>query len=224
MNWIMKDKMEQTKSVISKKLKLVKGFLCTFLAMQIVAASICGAKVYGIKRQGVMSLSNLSIALAADYEEELEWSQMEVDLLDGNSVEWILSDSIYEQGQAMEVEPNWRIELSQEELDLLERCVMAEGGGESYECQVAIACVVVNRVLSDVFPDTLTEVVTQQGQFSTWPTQISHVTATNSVRQAVREALSQAVFPEDLLYFRADYYHSWGTAYCKIDHTYFSMP
>lgn len=163
----------------------------------------------------------------ADYEEELRWSQMEANLLDGHSVEWNLNDALDGQaGQvdAQELEPNWRIDLSQEELELLEKCVMAEGGGESYECQVAIACVVVNRVLSDTFPDTLTEVVTQQGQFSCWPTQIASVTASNSVRQAVREALAQAVFPENVLYFRADYYHSWGTEYCKIDHTCFSTP
>lgn len=204
-------KVDNTTS-FGRKPNMWKAFVGICLSIQIMAGSIFGVK---------------PVALAADYEEELEWSQMETDLLDGNLVEWNLNGSFYGQaGQAdaQEAEPNWRIDLSQEELDLLEKCVMAEGGGESYDCQVAIACVVVNRVLSDTFPDTLTEVVTQQGQFSCWPAQITNVTASNSVRQAVREALTQAVFPENILYFRADYYHSWGTEYCRIDHTYFSTP
>lgn len=204
------------------KTKWMRALCCGILTLYLIMGSICGAEEAGRKTTGTgsVSLSALTIALASDYEEELQWSQMETALLDGNSVEWILSESIY--GQAEAVEPNWRIDITPEELDLLEKCVMAEGGGESYECQVAIACVVINRVLSDLFPGTLMEVVTQEGQFSSWPNQISQVTATNSVRQAVREALAQAVFPEEILYFRADYYHSWGTEYCRIDHTYFS--
>jgi hypothetical protein len=162
-----------------------------------------------------------------NYVTELEWSQMEADLMEGNTVEWILSSFLGGQAEDDEeysLEPNWRIHLSQEELTLMERCVMAEGGGESYECQVAIACVIVNRVLSESFPDTLTEVVTQSGQFSTWPNGIRCVNVTDSVRQAVREALTRAVYPEKILYFRANRYHEWGTAYCRIDNTYFSTP
>ena len=160
-------------------------------------------------------------ALASDYWEELEWSQMETALMEGNSVEWHLDEEAQE--AAAPAVPRWRIQLTSEQLDLLERCVMAEGGGESYECQRAIACVIVNRVLSDIFPDTVEEVIKQEGQFSTWPEQIESVIASNEVKQAVREALTPNAIPEDVLFFRADYYHSWGEDYCVIDHTYFSL-
>lgn len=160
-------------------------------------------------------------ALASDYREELQWSQMETELLEGNSVEWHLDAELLPEGEPL---PLWRIALTTEQLDLLERCVMAEGGGESYECQRAIACVIVNRVLDENYPDTVEGVIKQKGQFSTWPSQIQNTAATNEVKQAVREALVSAVIPENVLYFRADYYHSWGTDYCAIDNTYFSMP
>ena len=166
-------------------------------------------------------------ALAAesedDYTEQLTWSQMETELLDGNNVEWHLDiEEIDTEAAAEAAIPQWRISLTTEQLDLLERCVMAEGGGESYECQKAIACVIINRVLSNKYPDTVEAVITQKSQFSTWPTQIRNAEVSNEVKQAVREALTTAVIPEDILYFRADHYHSWAEDCCRIDNTYFS--
>ncbi len=120
--------------------------------------------------------------------------------------------------------PTWRINITAEQMSLLERCVMAEGGGESYECQVAIACVIINRVLSDKYPDTIDGVIKQEGQFSTWPRMIERVTPTDEVKQAVREALANEVIPENVLYFRAGRYHRWANRYCRIDGTYFSTP
>lgn len=168
----------------------------------------------------VLSLTMWPATALADYEEELEWSQMEADLLEGNSVEW----HMYEEAQADEAAPQWRIAIDTEQLDLLERCVMAEGGGESYECQRAIACVIVNRVLSENYPNTVEGVIKQDGQFSTWPSQIRRAAATDEVKQAVREALTSAAIPENVFYFRSDYYHHWATDYCKIDNTWFSTP
>lgn len=120
--------------------------------------------------------------------------------------------------------PIWRIELTSEQLELLERCVMAEGGGESYDCRRAIACVIVNRVMDDGFPDTVEKVIKQKGQFSTWPSQIQNVKVTNEVKQAVREALTTAVIPENVFFFRADHYHTWCSDYRRIDNTFFSTP
>ena len=126
--------------------------------------------------------------------------------------------------QRKKVMPLWRIEINAEQLDLMERCVMAEGGGESYDCQVAIACVIINRVLSDKYPDNVEAVIKQKGQFSTWPGMIENAVPTNEVKQAVREALTSEVIPEDVLYFRAGRYHKWAKRYCRIDNTYFSTP
>ncbi len=45
---------------------------------------------------------------------------------------------------------------------LLSKLVAGEARGESYEGQVAVAAVVINRVLDPRFPDTIEEVIYQK--------------------------------------------------------------
>ena len=52
-----------------------------------------------------------------------------------------------------------------EDLDILASAVFGEGRGEPYEGQVAIAAVILNRVASPDFPDSIYEVVYQKGAF-----------------------------------------------------------
>ena len=58
------------------------------------------------------------------------------------------------------------MELSETELELLSRAVYAEARGESYEGQVAVAAVILNRVKDEGFPDTVSGVIYEQGQFA----------------------------------------------------------
>lgn len=64
----------------------------------------------------------------------------------------------------------WRdiSEVTFEEGDrrLLANLIYCEAGGESYEGQVAVGSVVINRVLSGMFPDTIVGVIYQSKQFS----------------------------------------------------------
>lgn len=55
----------------------------------------------------------------------------------------------------------------QENLDIVARVVAGEAGACPWEHQVAVAAVVVNRVNSDLFPDTVREVVAQPNQYTT---------------------------------------------------------
>ena len=50
---------------------------------------------------------------------------------------------------------------SASDLDLLSRLIMAEAQGESYDAKVAVGAVVMNRVKSDLFPNTINGVVYQ---------------------------------------------------------------
>ena len=49
---------------------------------------------------------------------------------------------------------------------LLANLIYCEAGGEDYAGQVGVGAVVVNRVLSSVFPDSVVGVIYQSGQFS----------------------------------------------------------
>lgn len=59
----------------------------------------------------------------------------------------------------------WVVSCSEEEFDLLACVINAEAGDEPFEGQVAVGAVIVNRVRSPFFPDTVAEVVFQPGQF-----------------------------------------------------------
>jgi N-acetylmuramoyl-L-alanine amidase len=55
--------------------------------------------------------------------------------------------------------------LSEEDLDWLARIISSEARGESLEGQVAVGAVVLNRVASPQYPNTVRGVIFQPGQF-----------------------------------------------------------
>lgn len=57
-------------------------------------------------------------------------------------------------------------DYTDEELDLLARLIFSEGGIESYQTQLMIGSVVMNRVSDPAFPNTIAEVIYQENQFS----------------------------------------------------------
>lgn len=85
------------------------------------------------------------------------------------------------------------IPYSESDLDLLARLVNAEAQGVSYKAKVAVAAVVVNRVQSSAWPNTLKEVIYQKSggyyQFSPVVNGAIYKSATTEARQAALEAL-----------------------------------
>ncbi|QUL98038.1 MAG: cell wall hydrolase [Candidatus Fermentithermobacillus carboniphilus] len=60
----------------------------------------------------------------------------------------------------------WDTNYTYDELMLLARLVYAEAAGEPYVGKVAVAAVVLNRVKSPLFPDTIYDVIYEPWQFS----------------------------------------------------------
>ena len=58
------------------------------------------------------------------------------------------------------------INITNEDLLLLSKLVTGEARGESYEGQVAVAAVVINRVKDPRFPNTIKDVIYQKNAFS----------------------------------------------------------
>ena len=76
------------------------------------------------------------------------------------------------------------------ELTLLARLVNGEARGEPYIGQVAVAAVVLNRVRSASFPNTISGVIFQQGAFdAVWDGQFDLEPSANAYR-AARDALN----------------------------------
>jgi N-acetylmuramoyl-L-alanine amidase len=80
--------------------------------------------------------------------------------------------------------------ISQSDRDLLARLVRAESSGEPFTGKVAVARVVLSRVESSQFPNTIRGVIYQRGQFSPVSNGSINRPATSQDFQAVDEAVS----------------------------------
>lgn len=80
--------------------------------------------------------------------------------------------------------------LSSSELNVLARCVYAESRGEPYTGQVAVAAVVLNRVRSSSFPNTVAGVVYQKGAFTAVSDGQINLTPNETAYKAARDALN----------------------------------
>lgn len=90
---------------------------------------------------------------------------------------------------------------------LLANLIYCEAGGEPYEGQVAVGAVVVNRMLSSKFPDTLVGVIYQKRQFAPVASgrlelALSINKATPSCYRAADEAMSGKTNVGNCLFFR----------------------
>lgn len=80
--------------------------------------------------------------------------------------------------------------VSMSELNLLARCVYSEARGEPYAGQVAVAAVVLNRVRSSKFPNTISGVVYQKGAFTAVADGQINLTPNETAYKAARDALN----------------------------------
>ncbi|MCM1056696.1 MAG: cell wall hydrolase [Firmicutes bacterium] len=107
---------------------------------------------------------------------------------------------------------NYRF-LEEEELEVLQRIVEAEAGNEDEDGKLLVANVVLNRVDSDRFPETVTEVVFQQSkgvtQFSPVASgRIYTVEVSEETVAAVERALAGEDISQGALFFAARKYAS----------------
>lgn len=101
-----------------------------------------------------------------------------------------------------EIRTNAVISYKDTELDLLAKIVFTEARDEPYEGYLAVAAVVINRVESPNFPDTIYDVIYQPGQF--YPVKsgkINEVVPDENSYKAAKEALLGADPVNGALYF-----------------------
>lgn len=115
--------------------------------------------------------------------------------------------------------------LTSAERELLAQLLYHEARGESLECQKAVASVILNRVDSKIWGDSLTDVIYAKNQFE--PVVKGLLPNTKPLEkqyQAIDYVLENgATVPEEVLYFRADHYFEWATDFMSMDNTYFSF-
>ena len=99
------------------------------------------------------------------------------------------------------------VSFAEDDRYLLANLIYCEAGGEPYAGQLAVGAVVVNRVLSSVYPDTVTGVIYQNRQFSPVASgrlaiALAENRATPACYQAADEAMSGVTNVGNCVYFR----------------------
>ena len=97
--------------------------------------------------------------------------------------------------------------VSQGDLDLMAAIIECEAGGEPYEGKIGVGAVVMNRVRSSQFPNTISEVIYQSGQFSPVASGKLASVLSRGARQdcydAARDVFAGANTVGDCLFFHA---------------------
>lgn len=110
-----------------------------------------------------------------------------------------------------------------EEKDVLVRILALEAQDEPMEGERAVVEVILNRVASPEWPDTIHGVLSQKGQFATWKyLSRPYNTPTEDEYRAVEEtvAAGPSILPDDYVYFATRKVN--GHGFIQIKHHYFS--
>ena len=85
----------------------------------------------------------------------------------------------------------WNIQLTIEEIELVSRIVQLECGYDIRESKYATIETIFNRVFDPRYPNTVEEVLSQKGQFSTWKNRnIEKATPTDDTYECVAMVLN----------------------------------
>lgn len=93
------------------------------------------------------------------------------------------------------------------ERQLLERLVECEAGGETITGKIAVVNVVLNRIKSEKFPNSILGVIYQENQFEPVISgAIDNITSSEDSKEAVKRAfLGERIVDSDILYFWASW-------------------
>lgn len=114
------------------------------------------------------------------------------------------------------------IDLTEEEIELIALIIMAEAEGESEEGQRLVIDTILNRVESEYFPDTVSEVIYQPSQFScVWNGRVDRCYVKEELCQLIREEIRSRT-NYDVMFFTAGKYGNYGEPMFSVGNHYFS--
>ncbi len=173
-----------------------KCILSLFLCNMIVLASFCCLKI--AERSRYAATPAFQIELRQGLQEE-EASSMIGNIDRADSGQRVIDYQILERTG---------ITLSDDDFQILCRIVEAEAGGEDINGRILVANVILNRVESSIFPNTIEGVVFQKSngtyQFSPiWDGRYYRVKVSEETIEAVERALLGEDYSKGALYFAA---------------------
>jgi len=167
------------------------------------------------KVQGLISQKSNSIMAYADQisAEEQRALEIEAEIAKKDEDLTYLKKKLAEEMAMSQTAANsaWRdiseVSFAEGDRYLLANLIYCEAGGEPYAGQLAVGSVVINRVLSSVYPDTVVGVIYQNKQFSPVASgrlelALASNKATASCYQAADEAMAGTTNVGNCVYFR----------------------
>lgn len=154
---------------------------------------------------GALSLSQSYLAKA---EKVAEQTRLVVAETNQKSI-YIQPEEMYQRVIAYQMlEPEYVIEVSQRDIEALCKIVEAEAGGEDRKGKLLVANVIINRVKSDDFPDTVEQVIYQRNSKVTQFAPVADGKMESvQVSEETKEVVYSALYGEDesqgALYFMA---------------------
>ncbi len=143
-------------------------------------------------------------ATALAYEQEIKEQEENITALKAKLAEEIRMAELASQSSWRDIS---EVSFAEGDRYLLANLIYCEAGGEPYSGQVAVGAVVMNRVLSSVFPNTVTGVIYQSRQFSPVASgrlalALAEGRATSSCYQAADEVMKGSTNVGSCVYFR----------------------
>jgi len=143
-------------------------------------------------------------AAAAAYEQKLKEQEENLTELRAKLAEELRMAELAAQSSWRDIS---EVNFAEGDRYLLANLIYCEAGAEPYSGQVAVGSVVINRVLSSVYPDTIVGVIYQSGQFSPVASgrlalALTEGRATASCYQAADEVMSGTTNVGNCVYFR----------------------
>lgn len=121
------------------------------------------------------------------------------------------------------LEINDACSISDNDIDLIALVTMAEAEGESELGKRLVIDTILNRFESDLFPDSIEDVIYQKNQFtSMWNGRIEKCYIDDTIRQLVVEELD-CRRDDKVIYFTAGWYGKYGTPTYRVGHHYFFL-
>lgn len=112
--------------------------------------------------------------------------------------------------------------LSKEEKELMALVTMAEAEGESEEGKRLVIDVILNRMDSEHFPDTVSDVIYQTRQFSSiWNGRIDRCEVREDIYRLVEEEIAERT-NDEVVFFSGGEYSSFGEPMFQVGKHYFS--
>lgn len=216
----LKYKKERKNTIISKKIiKKNKNNILfgVFIVISVIGYIYCDTYVKGIKRQPEQKWQ-------PRYTQE-EWQQIEIER---NSEQFVKetaqefeTETVAEPSNSIEEETQTELETkyTENDFELLAHVIEAEAGGESDYHKLCVGTVVMNRVDSEKYPNSIEGVIYQPGQYQCVTNSHINKEPSESSYEAAKSILDGRRMFRSSVVYQAEFIQ--GKVVEKVGNTYF---